>query len=138
MKKTILFASAFFAMLLTTSVSAQVTPSTGGGVGQQDDKSGPTDNLKCCPSIYVESPAAKPGGKPSRRLLAGNLFKGKNRGIDLTYDVLDAGGSPAANGNSAVTKDASGNLVIDRSKLSKTGKFRIRVKAGGATEFYNF
>lgn len=137
MKKTILFASALFAMLLTTSVSAQVSPSTE-GAAQQDDKNKPSDNLKCCPSIYVETPAAKPGGKPTRRLLAGNLFKGKNRGIDLTYDVLDAGGSPAANGNSAVTKDASGNLVIDRSKFSKTGKFRIRVKAGGATEFYNF
>jgi hypothetical protein len=137
MKKTILFASAFFAMLLTTSVSAQVTPSTE-GAAQQDEKNKPADNMKCCPSIYVETPAAKPGGKSSRRLLAGNLFKGKNRGIDLTFDVLDASGSPVANGNSSVAKDASGNLVIDYSKLKKGGKYRIRVKAGGATEFYNF
>ncbi len=137
MKKTILFASAFFAMLLTTNLSAQVT-SGGDGSTTSGDQRDPNDAMKCCPSIYVETPSVKKGGKASRRLLSGNPFKGKNRGIDLSYDIVDAGGSPVANGESAVTKDAAGNLVIDRSKLSKAGKFRLRLKAGTATEFLNF
>jgi hypothetical protein len=156
MKKTILFASALFAMLLTTAVSGQGTTRPGGGAGAGSTTGAgagsssvgggagtttpggsgkPQDKMITYPKVYVVTPAAK-GGQPSRRLLAGNLFKGKDQGIDLTYDVLDPKGNVVPN---SVSKNDAGEMIIDQSKLkNKTGN-RLRVKgAGTAVEFYPF
>jgi hypothetical protein len=154
MKKTILFAFALIAILFTADLSAQVTRPGGGttsggsgtGAGSQGGGSGATSQggskgagaqgaAVTYPKVYVLTPAAT-GGTPSRRLLAGNLFKGKDQGIDLTFDVLDPKGAVVTG---ALVKEADGNMVIDAGKLkSKTGN-RLRVKGKGtAVEFYPF
>jgi hypothetical protein len=131
MKKTILLASAFFAMLFTTTVSAQVAAGDNGGGNK------PSNVVSCCPKFSVTTPAATKGGKATTRLLVGNPFKGKNRGIDLTYDIMDSKGGAVAGWEGSISKNAAGDMTIDLGKLPK-GKYRLRLKAGTATETYNF
>lgn len=130
MKKTILFASALFAMLFTTTITAQAVGGSGGGTGGNT-------SVSCCPKFYVSTPSTTKGGKPTSRLLVSNAFKGMNRGVDLTYDIMDAKGGAIANSSNAISKNAAGDVVIDLGKLPR-GKFRLSLKAGTATENYNF
>ena len=162
MKKTILFAFALVAILFTTALSGQVTRPGGGsttggttsgsgsGAGSQGGSSAGAGSqagsgttapgaMVSYPKVFISTPAATKGGKSSRRLLAGNPFKGKNQGTDLTYDIVDAQGNVIKDDVGAITKGADGDMVIDASKLkSKTGN-RLRIKgAGTAVEFYPF
>ena len=87
------------------------------------------------PKVYVSTPSATTG-KPTRRLLVGNPFKGKNQGVDLTYDVLDPKGNVVPD---AVSKGADGDMVIDAGKLKQKTGNRLRIKGKGtAVEFYPF
>ena len=144
MKKTILFASALFAMLLTTTtISGQVTNpakddvsnpaggNTGGDAGKDMDKGkgkGSDDAIKCCPAKLM----LKDG-----KILSTSILKGTAKGVDLTFDILDANGKVEPDGAKSVSKNASGDLVIDGGKLKK-GKHSIRFRAGKATQSIQF
>ena len=66
--------------------------------------------------------------------ISSNLFKGRNHGIDLSFDVLDPAGTVVPNGQSAISQNATGDIVIDAGKLAKGKKYSLRVKAGNDTE----
>ncbi|MBK6543914.1 MAG: hypothetical protein WAS55_02690 [Saprospiraceae bacterium] len=135
MKNCILFFSALFVMLLTSSVSAQAV---GTDAGKQGSATGsPTERPKCCAKVYVELPAAMKGGKPTSKLLSANPFKGKNAGLDLSMDVLDPAGKPIT-GGWEMRRNPAGDMIINAENLPKGRKYRLRVKAGTATEYYNF
>ncbi|MBK9108767.1 MAG: hypothetical protein IPM92_10480 [Saprospiraceae bacterium] len=91
---------------------------------------------KCCAKIYVSTPAAKKGGKTTNRLLSGNPFKGKERGIDLSFDFLDPNGTAVDGLDHAITTDGSGNVYVDAAKLPAGKKIRLRAKAGKSSETY--
>lgn len=166
MKKTILFAFALIAVLFTTTVSGQGTRpggnnpgagtttggTTGGGsntvgdnkagsnVGGNNQAGNNAGGSKAggaitYPKVYVSTPSPT-GGKATRRLLAGNLFKGKDQGVDLTLDIVDPSGNVIKDDASSITKGADGDWVIDASKV-KSKAHRLRVK-GNTTEFYPF
>lgn len=149
MKKTILFASALFAMLLTTtSVSAQGTPAkddvsnpAGGDMSGKDDKGGnqgSDDAMKCCPKKLILSiPAKTKGGKATNKVLSSSILKG-NEGKDLSYDIVDAGGTSVPGAHGAVSKNAAGELVIDGGKLGKGKKYTFKFKAGTKTQSVAF
>ncbi|MBK8956509.1 MAG: hypothetical protein IPM34_13275 [Saprospiraceae bacterium] len=46
----------------------------------------------------------KPGTKPTTRLVSGNLFKGKNRGQDLSFEFLNAKGALVSGLDDAIQK----------------------------------
>lgn len=71
-----------------------------------------------------------------RKTLSSNPFKGKNRGIDLTFDILDPNGAVVPGLSEAITLNGSGDVVVDGAKLPKGKKYRLRAKAGNASETY--
>jgi hypothetical protein len=99
------------------------------------NKAAPVQTLRCCPKIYVSTPATTPGGKAKMRLLASKAFKGRQQGTDLSFDVLDAKGKVVEGLSDVITTNAAGDVVVDASKLP-AGKHRLRAKAGKATETY--
>ncbi len=111
----------------------------GGGTmtGGSQASAGALAHVHCCPKIFVSTPSVKKGGKPSVRLVSSNLFKGKNAGIDLSFDVLDPAGAVVENGQSSISQNATGDIVVDSSKLAKGKKYRLRVKAGNDSELIN-
>jgi hypothetical protein len=162
MKKTILFAFALCAMLLTTVLSAQTTrpgsgagAGTGTGAGSGSSTVGGSQGGSTVGGSQGGSKAAGGGSGTqaptaitypkvfvltsgqARRMLAGNLFKGKDQKVDLTFDIVDSKGNVIKDDAAAITKGADGDYVIDASKFkSKTGN-RLRVKGAGTNvEFY--
>lgn len=126
--------SLFIALLISTAAVAQVTQ----GSDQVRTGSGPANavqSVKCCPKIYASTPATKPGGKATMRLLSSKPFKGRQQGVDLSFDVLDAKGKVVEGVSEAVTTNDSGDVVVDRAKLP-VGKYRLRARAGKASETY--
>jgi hypothetical protein len=126
--------SLFIALLISTAAVAQVTK----GSDQSPTGSGTANSaqsVKCCPKVYASTPATKPGGKATMRLLASKPFKGKQQGVDLSFDVLDAKGKVVEGVSDAITTNASGDVVVDRAKLP-AGKYRLRARAGKASETY--
>lgn len=139
MKQSILFVL----VLMCTAVFGQV-----GKQGRVDDTPKPktpptvtTDQStnpvirKCCTRIYYSAPATVTG-KATTRLVSGNMFKGQNRGVDLTFDFLDPKGAVINGLDAAIGSNGSGDVVIDGSKLPKGQKVRLRARAGKASETY--
>ncbi|MBK7357855.1 MAG: hypothetical protein IPI45_13070 [Saprospiraceae bacterium] len=140
MKKVLVFCS----FIITTGLFAQteVKPQGKPGQGATTASGGqgattPMAHVSCCPKIYVSTPSIKKGAKPATKLVSSNLFKGKNQGIDLSFDVLDPAGAVVPNGQSAISQNATGDIVIDAGKLAKGKKYRLRVKAGNDSELIN-
>lgn len=95
-----------------------------------------TPTRKCCTKFYVSTPSAKKGGKATNRLLAGNPFKGKEKGIDLSFDFLDPNGAVVDGLDNAISSDGAGNIYVDAAKLPAGKKLRLRAKAGKSSETY--
>ncbi|HRG67331.1 MAG: hypothetical protein JNL65_09790 [Saprospiraceae bacterium] len=141
MKKVFVFCSFIFATGVFAQVEMKPTgkpagkPAQGGSTAASDQgSSSALAHVHCCPKIYLSTPSIKKGAKPATKLVSSNLFKGRNQGIDLTFDVLDPEGAVLPNGQSAISQNATGDIVIDAGKLAKGKKYSLRVKAGSDTE----
>lgn len=134
MKNCILSIAALIMMLVATSLSGQGSIGGSGNPGTSTGNPTPSDRMVCCKKIYVETPSLT-GGVAKTRLLSGNPFKGKNAGLDLTFDVVDAKGNPVSNGWS-VGPNAAGDYLVKPGTFTKGMKYRLRLRAGKNTEFY--
>ncbi len=134
----VVFSSGLMAQSLEndTRMPPKDLPQVGTKTDNSAAGSGSTAMLKCCPRIYFSAPAAKPGSKATTRLVSGNLFKGQNRGQDLSFELLNAKGQVVSGLDEAIQKNNAGDLVIDGSKLPNGQKMRLRVKSGKAVESY--
>ena len=133
MKKVFVFCSFIFATGVFAQVEMKPTgkpagkPAQGGSTAASDQgSSSALAHVHCCPKIYLNTPSIKKGAKPATKLVSSNLFKGRNQGIDLTFDVLDPEGAVLPNGQSAISQNATGDIVIDAGKLAK-GKKRRKI-----------
>lgn len=129
MKNLLLFAALF----LSASVFGQVGIQTNSGnsnVGSSGDA------FTCCMRVYLKTPPARPGDRASMRLIKEKPFDGAHEGIDLSNDFLDPAGNVIADDQGAISKSDVGDLIIDASKLRKGMQYRLRLRAGTATETY--
>lgn len=135
---SVLFSTSLLAQSLENDVKIppQDPPKTTTPTDNSSGNSGAGSIAKCCPRIYFSAPAVKPGTKPTTRLVSGNLFKGKNRGQDLSFEFLNAKGALVSGLDDAIQKNNAGDVVIDGSKLPTGQKMRLRVKSGKAVESY--
>ncbi len=134
MKKLLVFCSFILASGLYAQTEVKPPKDGGTAAGSQGSAGSALAHVHCCPKIYVSTPSIKKGAKPATKLVSSNLFKGRNQGIDLSFDVLDPAGAVVPNGQSAISQSATGDIVIDAGKLAKGKKYSLRVKAGNDTE----
>lgn len=121
----------FFSMMFASSVFGQTSQGTASSPGSQTQVQTPR---KCCNKVYFATTGVN--GKTTTRLVSGNLFKGKERGIDLTFDFLDPKGAVVTGLEAAITNNQAGDVVIDGSKFAKGQKLRLRAKAGKSSETF--
>lgn len=114
-----------------TKITGNDAAQSGGGVTSNGKQS-----YVCCSRIFLSTPAMTQGGRATTKTLSTNPFKGKNKGIDLTFDFIDPQGAVVPGLDAAITKNPSGDVVVDGSKLPKGKKLRLRAKAGSAVESY--
>jgi len=130
MKQLIVFLFVSFA----ATAFCQTSQGTAQAPGSQSQSQSAQSARKCCSKVYFSTLGAN--GKATTRLVSGNLFKGKERGIDLSLDFLDPKGTPVSGLDAAITNNQAGDIVIDGSKLPKGQKLRLRAKAGKSSETF--
>lgn len=124
----------FAALFLSASVFGQVGIQTNSGSQNNLGSSG--DAFTCCMRVYLKTPPAMPGGRAGMKLIKEKPFNGAHEGIDLTNDFLDPAGVVIPDDEGAISKSDVGDLIIDGSKLRKGMQYRLRLRAGAATETY--
>lgn len=135
MKNLLLFALLF----VSASVFSQVGIQTNSGSSNLSGSDGSSTDaiFTCCMRVYLKVPPSMPGGRATMKLIKEKPFGGAHEGIDLSNDFLDPSGNVVSDDAGAISKSDVGDLIIDGAKLRKGMKYRLRLRAGQATETYD-